>query len=636
VTVTVDTTSDVSDFGGTQQVGDLPGPDGKISLREAITAANNTPGAETIVFHIPTSDAGFTGSVFLVQVDHTPPLTLIDDAITVDGTTQTSFTGDTNAAGPEIILLGSPPLANLNGLTLNSNGNLITGLGGFSLFRYGIEINGSNNLIVGNAINGLSAGIHITGSNNTIGGTAPEDANTITSDGNGVWIRFASATNNVVQGNLITGNHNNGVDIEAEASGNLIGGAVPEARNIINRNGHVDGERHPVGAQITIAADHNTVQGNYLGVDATGTQDESGSARCGISLFGSFNTVGGPFAGNIISGHGFTNVGLRAGICISGGKNNVIQGNLIGTDANGSTPIPNEKGILVELFLLSDVPHDTVIGGQEPGAGNVIAFSDEFGIAVEGFVRTNPMGITISGNAIFANGGLGIDLGNDGVTPNDRGDGDTGPNGLLNFPRLTAATDDGTITTVIGAMDTPNPETVAIELYSNDTADTSGFGEGQVFEGTATPDAHGRFTATLPAGLQGRFITATATDASGNTSEFSPAIAVMTAGESLSLSDPVSGQAGEVNTFVLTQATPGATVALISGTLTGSRRIPGCATTSLGIGNPRLRRRATADAAGKVTFRVFIPGRAAGLSRLFQAVERASCRVSNLIVFTFG
>ncbi|GIX48474.1 MAG: hypothetical protein KatS3mg131_2685 [Candidatus Tectimicrobiota bacterium] len=635
VTLIVDTTSDVSDFGGAQQVDDLPGPDGKVSLREAITAANHTPGPERIAFRIPTGDPGFTGSVFFIQIANTPPLTLRDDGITLDGTTQTAFTGDTNPAGPEVVLHTTPPLASLNGLTLDSNDNLITGLGGFSTFRYGIEINGSRNRIVGNVIGGLSAGVHLTGSDNRIGGPAPGEGNVISSGGNGVWIRFASATGNVVQGNLITGNHNNGVAIEAGATGNLIGGPAPGEGNVINNNGHLDAERHPVGAQVALAADHNTVQGNYLGVDATGQQDESGSARCGISLVGSFNTLGGPFAGNVISGHGFTNVGFRAGICISGGAHNVIQGNFIGTDASGLAPIPNEKGILVSPFLLADPPRQTVIGGRDAGAGNFIAFNDEFGVAVEGFGESPPMGITLTGNAIFANGQLGIDLGNDGVTPNDPGDGDTGPNGLLNFPVLTAAIDDGTATVVSGVVDTLAPETLTVELYSNDAADATGFGEGQVFQATATPEASGRFRAFLPAGLAGHFITALAIDAQGNTSEFSPAMAAVAAEALLTLEGPLPGQAGTLNTFTLTQATPGASVALLAGVAAGSSPLAGCGETRLGIGRPRRLRRAIADAAGRARFQVVIPGRLRGRTLLFQAVERASCRVSNLILSSF-
>ena len=46
-TITVDTPSDVIDFSGAQTVADLPGPDGKVSLREAGLASDNTPDLTT-------------------------------------------------------------------------------------------------------------------------------------------------------------------------------------------------------------------------------------------------------------------------------------------------------------------------------------------------------------------------------------------------------------------------------------------------------------------------------------------------------------------------------------------------------------------------------------------------------------
>ncbi len=531
-TITVDTTSDVADFGGAQHIGDLPGPDGVVSLREAIIAANNTPGSETIAFNIPTSDPGFNGTFFTIRVENTPPLTLSDNGITIDGTTQTAFTGDTDPNGPEVHLSTIPPLANLNGLTIDSDHNAVIGLGGFINFRYGIELNGSDNEVSGCFIDSLSAGIHITGSNNTIGGLAPDASNFISSGGNGIWIRFASATGNVIQGNTITGNHTNGIDIEEGASGNIIGGTTEEARNVIHSNGHLDGELNPVGSQISLAGDNNVVQGNYLGVDETGTQDVSGSARSGISITGSFNTIGGmePGAGNVISGHGFTPRGAREGINIIGGTGNIIQGNFIGTDASGTVALPNESGIVIRVFLASNTPHDVTIGGTAPGAANVIAFNEEGGLAMTGFGTSQPTGITISGNSIFDNGELGIDLGGDGVTPNDAGDSDTGANNLQNFPVLTSATNSNS-TTIEGALNSTPNMSFTLEFFSNAVCDPSHHGEGENFLGSTTvsTDESGdasftvTFTETVPSG---HFITATATDPDGNTSEFSPCIEV--------------------------------------------------------------------------------------------------------------
>ncbi|RMG53069.1 MAG: hypothetical protein D6723_07770 [Acidobacteria bacterium] len=545
-TITVDTTSDVADFGGAQRIGDLPGPDGVVSLREAIIAANNTPGSETIAFNIPTSDPGFNGTFFTIRVENTPPLALSDNGITIDGTTQTAFTGDTDPNGPEIHLSTIPPLANLNGLTIDSSNNAVIGLGGFINFRYGIELNGSDNEVRGCFIDSLSAGIHITGSNNTIGGLTPEASNLISSGGNGIWIRFASATGNVIQGNTITGNHTNGIDIEEEASGNIIGGTTEEARNVIHSNGHLDGELRPVGSQISLAGDNNVVQGNYLGVDETGTQDVSGSARSGISITGSFNTIGGaePGAGNVISGHGFTPRGAREGINISGGTGNIIQGNFIGTDASGTVALPNESGIVIRVFLASNTPHDITIGGTAPGAANVIAFNEEGGLVMTGFGTSQPTGVTISGNSIFDNGQLGIDLSGDGVTPNDAGDSDTGANALQNFPTLTSATNSSS-TTIEGTLNSISNTSFVIEFFSNAACDPSNHGEGEHFLGSTTvsTDESGdaSFMVTLAETVPtGHFITATATDPDGNTSEFSPCIEVGSSSSATCSLDPAT------------------------------------------------------------------------------------------------
>ena len=128
--IVVNSTSDIEDFGGAQQIGNLPGPDGLVTLREAITAANNTAGPQSITFRIPTSDPGLTGDSFWIFVENSP-LILSDDATTIDGTTQVAFTGHF------IHLRTTPIFTSFNGLTINSNGNTIIGLTGFSLFRYG-------------------------------------------------------------------------------------------------------------------------------------------------------------------------------------------------------------------------------------------------------------------------------------------------------------------------------------------------------------------------------------------------------------------------------------------------------------------------------------------------------------------
>ncbi|MBD3224619.1 MAG: T9SS type A sorting domain-containing protein [Caldithrix sp.] len=514
-TIIVNNTRDAEDFGGAQQVADLPGPDGLLTLREAITAANNTIGSQAIHFNIPTNDDGFNGSTFVIMLDSSPQYTINDDSTRIDGTSQTDFTGDTNPNGQEIHLRASSAFGNYSGLDFNSNYNTVKGIDSFDIFRYGIRLDGDHNTVQTNSISGPgSGGVYITGSNNWVGGTAPGERNVIHSDGVGVWITGESATDNTVVGNRITSNYSGGVQVSDLSSNNIIGGPTEEERNIIAGNGHIGEERTPVGEQVDINSDNNTVEGNYIGVDEDGETDITDASTCGVEIEGSFNKV----LDNVISGINWSEAGLPKGVCITGeSHDNTVQGNLIGTDATGSAAVPNRVGVAVLPLIASEVPYDNTIGGVGDGESNIIAHSDLEGIFISELATT----IKLGGNSIYSNGQLGIDLNNDGVTMNDAGDTDSGANNLQNFPVITSADDDGSNTTVTGTIDTQNPTSLSIELFSNDSTDASGYGEGQTYQGSTTPDANGDFTALLPGGLGGKFISATATDADGNTSEFS-------------------------------------------------------------------------------------------------------------------
>jgi len=256
----------------------------------------------------------------------------------------------------------------------------------------------------------------------------------------------------------------------------------------------------------------NRVVGNFIGTDRTGTSS-LGNTGFGIHLAGSNNVIGGTVerACNVVSGS--TNNGI-----VIIGNGNRIEGNFIGTDVTGKNPLPNDG---LGVSIVENATENVI-------KRNLIAFNMSDGIAVAFNATRN----TVSQNSIFSNFDLGIDLGNggpddyhgDGVTYNDPGDADAGPNNLMNFPVLSSAIVLGSRLVVKGTIDTPNPSTVTIQFFANlvpsPGGDPSGYGEGAVFLGKIRPNKQGRFSTVLPKVPLGTLITATATDAQGNTSEF--------------------------------------------------------------------------------------------------------------------
>jgi hypothetical protein len=174
------------------------------------------------------------------------------------------------------------------------------------------------------------------------------------------------------------------------------------------------------------------------------------------------------------------------------------------------------------------------IGGANAGEGNVLAFnypgaavSAQGGIVVDSQFST-PTGIAILGNSIYSNGGPGIDLGGNGITPNDTGDGDTGSNNLQNFPVLTSIVESNGNAEVVGTLDSQSSTTYRVEFFGNDEIDPLKYGEGKTFLGSTdvATDAsgHAAFDVTFPLLPGALHVTSTATDPNGNTSEFSQSV----------------------------------------------------------------------------------------------------------------
>lgn len=399
--------------------------------------------------------------------------------------------------------------------------------------RNGVSIdNGaSNQLVEGNYI-----GTDITG-------TAPVPNNW----GVSVQSSGSTASNNAIVGNLLSGNDGFGVFVGQGAAGtsvrgNLIGtdasGTTAVGNGFTTSDCCGGGVRvNDGGADVTIggasSADRNVIsgnkigvgvigatrvaiEGNYIGTDVSGTQ-AVGNARneeAGVRFFS--QVTNSTILGNVIAGNGSAGIGVTSDPDHST-TGNTITGNWIGTAVGGSTALPN----LGPGILIGDRVSQNLFGS------NVIAFNAGSGIVALGGTSN-----TISQNSIFLNDGLGIDLGGDGVTPNDPGDVDIGPNNFQNFPVLNSALVSSGHLAVKGTIDTPSPQTAVLEFFGNSvpvpSGDPSGYGEGATFLGTATPAPDGTFTAVLPSVAPGTLISATATDAAGNTSEFAQDVTAVT------------------------------------------------------------------------------------------------------------
>ncbi|MBX3080627.1 MAG: right-handed parallel beta-helix repeat-containing protein [Anaerolineae bacterium] len=491
------------------------------SLRQAILDANSTPELDTITFNI--------GAGGLQTITPQVALPDITAPVSIDGTTQPGFAGI-----PLIQIDGTTVTTGglgINGLTLRGNDSTIRGLI-ISYFERSILIKtGSGNYVEGSYLGTDATGNTIAGqatvslwiedsSNNTIGGLTAAHRNIIVRVGLHSTVGDGTNTSgNKIQGNYIgvgaDGNTklgtSNGVIIFG-ASGNFVGGSDIGAGNVISG-------AQSDGIIITSSlAKGNYIEGNYIGTNATGTI-ALGNGGYGIFIDTAPDTVIGgttPAARNVIAGNGY-GIGL---IGDTQGKT-IIQGNYIGTDVTGLLDLGNlNDGIKIEHN------RNNQIGGTVSGAGNRIMFNHGDGVNI---AFNNSTGNQILGNTIFNNGDLGIDLGTNapvsGVTPNDPDDTDVGGNGLQNFPVLTHIIGNATLTRIVGTFNSlATVQTYRLEFFANTACDVSGNGEGEEYIGfiNVTTDALGKAIFNFDAPPTSKhFITATATDPGGNTSEFS-------------------------------------------------------------------------------------------------------------------
>jgi CSLREA domain-containing protein len=412
-----------------------------------------------------------------------------------------------------------------------------------------------------------SVGVLIQNSSqNTVGSGSPGDRNTISGNtGEGIRIEISNpggtSVDNAVFGNYIGTNvfgkaalPNGGAGVELSGGeGNEVGCTFYGSGNVISGN---TGN----GVEITAGASNNFVQSNLIGLKRNGT-GSLGNGGSGVEVYGptqssSNNVIGVEPGVERFDRNRFSSITPKSGPCRQGpfgvalynrtDKSQLLQ-KVAGISQKVDAVKPpslqprrrwvNKKRIKVDRFAAKTPAEslDQKAGVSERTEGvvplismitgaNVIAYNTGDGVKVSTYGDVNNL---ISQNSIYANGKLGINLvasdppldPPNGVTFNDVGDGDNGPNHLQNFPHLTVAAAD--TQTISGILDSPSGSYI-IEIFSSNVCDGSNYGEGRNYR-TNYQTSGGAFSFTADPGTftAGQIITATATDSDGNTSEFS-------------------------------------------------------------------------------------------------------------------
>lgn len=436
-------------------------------------------------------------------------------------------------------------------IVCNSRCNIIAGNGyeGITISNTGTKLNTieGNNIGVGtsgqsipNGGNGIAV---ISGAQlNNIGGSSAngaagcsEKCNVISANQqNGVIIDGSGTMTNTVAGNFIgvtssgtftLPNALNAIAISNGASNNTIGGSRPSYQctgtcNILSGN---------TGSGVIIdgtGTSGNTVLGNYIGLNIS--RDLKGNVSHGVMIQNgaSANQIGGNRTGTACDGPcNFIGGNAGYGLVLNGATtaNNKVQGNYIGVGETETISASNKyAGIAIANGAIGNKIGDTRAPGDCAGPCNLITHNLEGGIIVlNDATRAN----AIRGNSIYDNNGYqGIDLYADGPTLNDLGGlPRTGPNDRMVFPQSITADYNGSSTTFSGIISTTNPTNVSVEIFATQQLNRYGYTEGQRLVATATPQSNGTFQVTVNGALPypNAQLSATATDATGNTSEFS-------------------------------------------------------------------------------------------------------------------
>ena len=520
MTFTVNSTLD--EYDSNQNDGVCNTASGVCTLRAAIQQANANVGSDTILFAIP------GGGVQTIQLEsRLPAMWDTTGGTLLDGYSQPEAVpnSDPLVSNAQIrVEIRGQGYGGFDGLPITSAGNVVRGLSFYDLKR-SLWIYGSgayDNVIVGNFIGTNAAGtfaaaavtsdqahgVHIEQGalGNHIGGVLPAERNVISGNArNGVGLWHVGTDENVIFNNIVglspdglhrVPNRQQGVDVNYGGSYNTIGGLQPGERNVISGN-------QENGAEITHGEEttQNVIRGNYIGTDVSGevASAYTSNGGLGVSLHDRImdnlvtdNVIGNNRAGGLLIDN--------LGNCCT--RNNKVEHNWIGITPGGVAIGNGVFGVRV------------VASQSRIGPGNIIAYN-ALGVQIDG---DDNDGNTITENSIFSNTGLGIDISPVAqVNVNDVDDLDAGPNQQLNFPEFTAVSPEQATGTACREC--------RIEVFIADSHAPQ-YGEGKTFVGAGMAGTDGSFTVALQNVAFGDFLTATATDIEGNTSEFSLSVLV--------------------------------------------------------------------------------------------------------------
>jgi uncharacterized repeat protein (TIGR01451 family) len=532
----------------------LPNGDLEVTFASAIDQVNFDHGGK-IAFNVdPSQNHGTTtiapnigntlssGAIFTV----TAP-------VVIDGTTQAGGFVKIDGGGTFNFLNGTSSHPTWDCLVLSGGVSTVAGLDIYDFSGWGLVLRGRGfNRVVGNILGtdtagsaALGNGEHITGFANgdIVGGGLLIDESPLNTIGpNNVFagnmaramdeagrLQYVGGVDVQINGSLSAGNVLSGNLIGVSPSGAVIDGnttglLITDApRNTIGRpSASVNTGNAIVGPATGISVSGSHAIGNVIQANAIGFWPQTGAkgGGTGIQLASGAdrNTIGGRNGrfpvGNLIDF-------LSQGISLQS-DSNVVQGNSIDNNSLGGMQVFGSHNLIGGT--LAGIAND--IGGNGAGVQSSGGATGGNGVTI-----MDGTGNQILGNHIHDNYLLGIDLANDGVTPNDDSlFSRSGPNDLRNYPVLKQATTSASRVTIGGSLNSVPNQFYRVEFFTSPAASPTGHGEGQTFLGAIfirlTIGGVDNFTAAfnLPSGVSAGVITATATDSSGNTSEFSNAV----------------------------------------------------------------------------------------------------------------